>query len=266
MHEMNDRIERTTTESVNSVTNAVTVACQLAGRDEIRSVRVVSRQRPTYDALLRCRRLAVARGLDLTVDTGCVSVRPRSTLSEPAGAAAPRPSSTVPSGWPLAAQGWLRFSIRGQSQRHETLEHVLAGGETAPHATPITRRTTMRTEMHITPRAGSESISDMLGIASQLAGREEIGSIEVVSGRRPTSDELVRFQHWADVSGLELSETSLGVSFRPRHSRAPAPPATEKDHDWSAAFARRFTPVLNWWRIHGEHWRTELATMSEGTR
>ena len=48
-------------------------ACHLAGHRDIRSVRVVASQRPTYDELLRVRHCAGECGVELSVDATGVS-------------------------------------------------------------------------------------------------------------------------------------------------------------------------------------------------
>jgi hypothetical protein len=121
-------------------------------------------------------------------------------------------------------------------------------------------------QMHISTRAGGESIADMLGIASQLAGRDEIGAIQVISGRRPSYDELVRFRRWADARGLELTVSAYGVSFHPRRARAPARPGNEPLHNWSAAPVRRVLAVRDWAWMHGRTWCARFGAMNEGTQ
>jgi hypothetical protein len=121
-------------------------------------------------------------------------------------------------------------------------------------------------QIYVSPRAGSESIADMLGIASQLAGREEIGSIQVVSDRRPSYDELVRFRRWADARALELTVSASGVSFHPRHARAPALPDKEPFHQWFAVLVRRVSAVRHWAWMHGQTWCARFGAMNEGTR
>jgi hypothetical protein len=57
------------------IADIAVAACRLAGRRQIRAVHVVSRQRPTYDELLRVRRCASKCGVELTADASGVSFR-----------------------------------------------------------------------------------------------------------------------------------------------------------------------------------------------
>jgi hypothetical protein len=110
------------------------------------------------------------------------------------------------------------------------------------------------------------SIADMVAIACQLFGHEEIGSIQVVLKRRPTYDELARFRRWADARGLEITATASGVVIRRRWSEGRAT-STEsgEPHDLSGVI-NRVRPPLDWLRIHGRSWCAEFGGMSEGTR
>jgi hypothetical protein len=97
---MDGRIKQATVENImTTAVDPMTIACQLAGHGEVRSVHVVSRQRPTYEALLRCRRLAAARDLDLTVDAAGVSVRSRRAADHPLTTAPSRTPGDGRSDW-----------------------------------------------------------------------------------------------------------------------------------------------------------------------
>src|SRR3954468_15063685 len=59
-----------------------------------------------------------------------------------------------------------------------------------------------------------QSIDEVAAVARNLAGTDEIRAVHVVSGERPTYNDLLRYRRWADVGHLNLSVEASSVSFR----------------------------------------------------
>lgn len=72
-----------------SVDQVIEIAGQVAGRDAIGSMHVVTHQRPSYAELLRYRRRAAARGLALSVSATGISLIPREITAESVTARSP---------------------------------------------------------------------------------------------------------------------------------------------------------------------------------
>jgi hypothetical protein len=64
-----------TSEESSKVNDMISVASRIVGREGITAVHVVSRQRPTYDEVLRYRQQATRRDLEFKVDASSVSFR-----------------------------------------------------------------------------------------------------------------------------------------------------------------------------------------------
>lgn len=114
-----------------------------------------------------------------------------------------------------------------------------------------------------------DAMAETVAIACQLAGRGEIGWVQVVSGSRPTYGEVVRFRRWADANRLGMTVTASGVTIQPRRQLATAGqtrPPGELLLVWSAALGDRLALVLNWVRSHSRPWCADGGAMSEGTR
>lgn len=115
------------------------IASRLAGREDVRAIHIVLAERPTYDALLRYRQLAEARGLTLTLTADLIVLRPQQ-LSDEAGAAPAQPTGrwdknlvTVASGtwkW-LRDHAWYRVGV-GRATEHRQVR----GGDHANPRTP----------------------------------------------------------------------------------------------------------------------------------
>jgi hypothetical protein len=94
------------------------IATQLVGDDEIGAVHVVVAERPTYDALLRSRRLAEANGLTLTLTADAIVLRPpRQPHAEGTGATStlvPGPGANQIRAFASGAWRWLRGHARNR--------------------------------------------------------------------------------------------------------------------------------------------------------
>jgi hypothetical protein len=140
------------------------------------------------------------------------------------------------------------------------------------------------------------SIDVPITAAIRVAGTDEIGSVHVVTNRRPTYAALVRYYQEADRRDVTLSVEASGITVRPpirdgackTHvgllpSATPPPPTAA--HTWHScprahlwrrgALAQgvqpsvalsRVSSALDWVHAHAQAWRTEFTAMSEGTR
>src|SRR4051794_37692984 len=81
---MSTRLNRTAENLTQSIDEVVATACNLAATDEISTVHVVSRERPTYDDLLRYRRWADVSHLNLSVEASSISFRSRQRCDDEA--------------------------------------------------------------------------------------------------------------------------------------------------------------------------------------
>lgn len=81
---MSTRLNRTAEDLRQSRDDVVATACNLAGTAEISAVHVVSRERPTYDDLLRYRRWAGVSQLNLSVEASSISFRSLQRFDEAA--------------------------------------------------------------------------------------------------------------------------------------------------------------------------------------
>src|SRR3954447_20786374 len=134
-----------------------------------------------------------------------------------------------------------------------------------------------------------QSIDEVAAVARNLAGTDEIRSVHIVSGERPTYDDLLRYRRWADVSHLNLVVEATSIAFRScQRSDEVAPLETIRKplwpyhivaHDpWRAglnAYSQGVKPAiaensvgaaLSWLSAHGRAWYSEFMLMSEGTR
>ena len=141
----------------------------------------------------------------------------------------------------------------------------------------------------------------LITAACRVAGSDEIGAIHVVTSRRPTYAELLRFRQLASARDLELSVDASSVTVRPRkraeirRPRAgvvpsfPPPMSSTVARPWPvrvresilwrvvasnalsqgvepSLMLNRLSSALDWLSVHGQAWRTDLNAMSEGTR
>jgi hypothetical protein len=134
-----------------------------------------------------------------------------------------------------------------------------------------------------------QSIAEVVEIACNLAGTDDIRAVHVVSGERPTYDDLLRYRRWADVSLLNLSVDASSVSFRSnrRYDEEASGETTRKlswphhflaHGPWRAALTaysqgvktamaeNTLSSALSWLSAHGRAWFSEFTLMSEGTR
>jgi hypothetical protein len=144
------------------------------------------------------------------------------------------------------------------------------------------------------------SIDVLIKAACRVAGSDEIGAIHVVTSRRPTYAELMRYRQLAGARDLDLNVDASSVTVRP-HNRREAqcseidlphdlrPPSNVSAHPSQArpressvspaagsnAHARevessvllhRISSAIDWLSAHGQAWRADLSAMSEGTR
>jgi hypothetical protein len=102
---------------------------------------------------------------------------------------------------------------------------------------------------------GTRAIGDIVRAASRLADLDEIRSVHVISGERPTYDDLLQVRESAVRRNIDLTVGGSSISFR---RRLHAEPSVEP--------SRRVSSVLDWLRVHWHAWSASLGTLSEGTR
>lgn len=79
---MHDHPGRQTGEARDALGDIVRAACLMAGHDDIGAVRVLFPDRPTFGDVLRVRRFAVARGMDVTLGESDIAFRRAPVVAE----------------------------------------------------------------------------------------------------------------------------------------------------------------------------------------
>src|SRR3954463_6896393 len=100
-----------------------------------------------------------------------------------------------------------------------------------------------------------QSIDEVAAVACNLAGTDEIRAVHVVSGERPTYEDLLRYRRWADVDHLNLSVEASSISFR-----------SDRRCDQYASVERTRKPSWPHHLVSRVPWRAALRVHAHGVK